>query len=108
MNNTLNRTQWLTLAGALLIACAAGFVAARLTSSSTPAVTEAAPEEKSGELKIPDESLRTMDIVLATVAPGDLNAEVQAPGSVVAAPGGQAVLTAHAAGTVTRPVQEAG
>src|SRR5258708_3218179 len=103
MNHTLNRTQWLVLVGALLVACAAGFLIARLTSPSTPTtVTAPVADKKNGELRVPDESLRTMGILLETVVSGDLNAEVQAPGSVVGAPDGQAVLTAHAAGTITR------
>jgi cobalt-zinc-cadmium efflux system membrane fusion protein len=55
-----------------------------------------------GELQIPESYLALMDIAVEQVSVGELGAEIQAPGTVVAATNGQATVTARAAGTLAR------
>lgn len=94
---------WTIAAIALIVGGALGYGLARIASrapgaESRPQSTVSTPST----LKIPDESLSTMDIALESVVAGDLGAEVLAPATVSAAPNGQAVVTARAAGTIVR------
>ena len=102
MNEFTRHSRVLTIVGAVLIAGLLGFALARFTlSPSAPPVTSA-PPVSNDQLIVPESSLTTMDIGVEAVASGDLSAQVSAAGSVAAAPGGQAIISAHASGTVSR------
>jgi membrane fusion protein, heavy metal efflux system len=102
----MSRNQTLTLVVVtLVIGAGLGYALAKLGTSSPGSersFAQADSHAPSDVLQIPDESLSTMAIALETAAPGNLDAEVLAPGTVSAAPNGQAVVTTHAAGTIMR------
>jgi membrane fusion protein, heavy metal efflux system len=106
MNISISGPQrWLAL-GALVIAGAIGFGIARFTSdppavAADPAAQEAKRAPRS-TLEIDPTHLSAVGIELETVTPGSLSAEIRAPASVLAAPNGQAIVTARAAGTIAR------
>jgi cobalt-zinc-cadmium efflux system membrane fusion protein len=106
MNISLSGPQrWLAL-GALVLAGAIGFGIARFTggpsaASADPATQDAKRPSRS-TLEIDLTHLKAVGIELETVTPGSLSAEIRAPASVLAAPNGQAIVTARAAGTIAR------
>jgi len=103
MNDLTRNPRALIVAVGLLIAGGMGFALARLTASgSAPAVETGVAGPTANTLTIPDSSLATMNITVEAAGTGDLSAQVSASGSVTAAPGGQAIISAHAAGTVAR------
>jgi cobalt-zinc-cadmium efflux system membrane fusion protein len=106
MSATDRNPSWPAIVAALVLAAGLGFGLARLTGGSSD-TERAAPESPAGTdvaapLAIPDSSLTMMGIVLQSVAPGNLSAEIQAPATVSAAPNGQAIVTARATGTLVR------
>lgn len=94
----------------LALAAALGFTAARLTAPKSPSArpaasaphVEAEAESSHDAVAISTSAAREAGIATETVALGGLSSEVLAQATVAAAPDGQAVLTAHAAGSVTR------
>lgn len=106
---TLTRPQILGAATALLLAGAGGYAIASFTSSP-PAGPVAVADEEGGEesehaaeaLKLSPEVIRGAGIIVSPVQSGGLAAELLAPAVVTAPTSGQAVLTARAAGAVTR------
>lgn len=106
MSNADRKPRWGLIGGVLVVGAVLGYLAAKVTApppARDPTSSAPAAEPKpTDELAIPDSFLTTMGIVVETVAPGDLSAEIQAPATVSAAPNGQAVVTARAAGTVAR------
>ena len=88
---------------ALVLAAGAGFGIARLTTPSAPieapAETDAPPSDA---VAMTAAALRTSQIGIAAAASGELAAAIPASASVEATPDAEAVLTARAAGTVTR------
>jgi membrane fusion protein, heavy metal efflux system len=103
MKDDRNRTLAMATIG-LIVGVGIGYGLAKFGSDGREEASSkaAAAPNATDTLSIPDDFLRTMNIVLETVEPGDLGAEVQAPGTVSAAPNGQALVTARAAGTVVR------
>ena len=108
---TTGTSYWRPLAvvGGLLLAAGAGFVVARMNppAAPPPAVTAAAPAE-SGEVKVDASYLAVVGIVTEAVTSGNLSVDVLAPGTVTAAPNGEAVVTAHAAGTIVSLARQLG
>lgn len=98
--------RWLLLGAALAAAAGVGFGAAQLMAPRTPAappVTDkAAPPVGADNLPMSPQRLALSGVGVQTVAVGGLNAEVLSQATVVAEPGGEAVLTARAAGSVAR------
>lgn len=88
---------------ALAAAAALGFGAARLSAPTPPAAeqTEATPAP-SDAVAITAEGIATSQILVAPATTGELGSAVPATASVEATPDAEAVLTARAAGTVTR------
>jgi cobalt-zinc-cadmium efflux system membrane fusion protein len=89
------------VAAGVLLAAVAGYGIARLTETQVVASaeeTEPAPDT----VKITDAGIRTSAITVATVNAGEISAAIPASATVDAAPDADAVLTARAAGTVTR------
>ena len=103
-------TQTRTLAGwiaaATLVAGTGGFLIARATAPVTP--VKAAPAAAASAAPQPDvltlspSAISAAGIAVETVNDGGLGAEVIAAATATAPPQGQAVLTARAAGAVTR------
>ena len=100
---TSNHKLFAGAALALILAAGAGFGVARLTAPAAP--VEAAAEEKtasSDSVAITSEGIKASQIVVAPAASGELDAAIPASASVEATPDAEAVLTARAAGTVSR------
>jgi membrane fusion protein, heavy metal efflux system len=90
---------------AVVIAGALGFTLAKMTTrpasssgESQPDATEAAGSAP--KLVMDESHLAAVGIELETVTPGNLGAEIRAPATVSSAPDAQAIVTAHATGTV--------
>ena len=95
----------------LLLAAGLGFAAARLTVPASPAAAEgpaADAETPAGALALSPAAIQAADIGVEKAGAGGLDAEILAQASVVAAPDGQAVLTARAPGAVTRILKRLG
>jgi len=58
-------------------------------------------EHAEGEVEIDAAGIERAEIALVTISPGSLGAEISAQATVVAAPNGEAILTARAAGAIT-------
>jgi cobalt-zinc-cadmium efflux system membrane fusion protein len=58
-------------------------------------------EHAEGEVEIDAAAIERAQIGLVTIAPGSLGAEISAQATVAAAPNGEAILTARAAGAIT-------
>ena len=96
------------VAAAILIAGVGGFGLAKLTAGGSGG---AAPSEHAegeheegepGELEMGVEAIRAAGIQVQPVSTGGFAGEILAQGVVAATPGGEAVLTARAAGAVTQ------
>lgn len=96
-------------AGTLLVAAGVGFGLARLTGSAayTPSAPTAAPQ-KSNEVALDPMAIASAGIEMEKVARADLAADIDAPATVRSAPNSEAIVTAHAAGTVVRLLTELG
>lgn len=108
---TLTRPQMLGAALALLLAGAGGYAIATFTSAQAAApiaaTSEDHEEEAGGEhaadaLVLAPEVIRGAGIIVSSVQAGGLAAELLAPAVATAPTSGQAVLTARAAGAITR------
>lgn len=90
---------------ALVLALAAGFGLARLTTSETPSpapVETPAPAAPTDSIAITPAGIAASEIVVAPAGSGTVDMVLSATATVEAAPDAEAVLTARAAGTVTR------
>jgi len=90
---------------ALVIAGVLGFTLAKVTTKPAPSGMESRPgstQEPASPTKLDvDEShLAAVGIELETVTPGNLSAEIRAPATVSSTPDAEAIVTAHATGTV--------
>lgn len=101
------------VAGAVLLAGVGGFTVARMNPE--PAVQPAGETAKAEEPTAPSDSvamaegaIRQAGIVTERVRPGGLGAEIVAQASVTHAPSGEAIVTARAAGAVTRVFKRLG
>jgi len=96
---------------ALAVATGLGFGVARLTTPTPPAPpTESAanPTTVDDAVPITAEAIRISEIGVAPAASGELDAAIPASASVEATPDAEAVLTARAAGTITRILKRIG
>lgn len=87
---------------ALVAAAALGFGAARLTAPVPPAPKEDSKPAPGDSVAMSAQAIEQSQIAVAPVMAGELDAAVMASATVEAMPDAQAVLTAHAPGTVTR------
>lgn len=109
---TRSRTKLIGgIAAVALLAGGAGYFVARSTGAGVPAaaapVAAAGPEAASsaGEaatLSLTPAVINNAGVIVETIQSGGLAAEILASATVTAPPGGQALLTARAAGAVTR------
>jgi cobalt-zinc-cadmium efflux system membrane fusion protein len=101
--------RWMTAAAALVAAAGGGFGIAKLTThSAPPPAAPAAAAEGPRTVDVPGDYIAAAGIVVEPVAAGNLSTEIQAPATVMPAPNGEAVVTAHAAGTVVRLAKRLG
>ena len=109
MSTSTSYWRFLGLACGLLLAAGAGFVVARMNppAAPPPAAAAAAPAEPT-EVKVDASYLAVVGIVTEAVTSGNLSVDVLAPGTVTAAPNGEAVVTAHAAGTIVSLAKQLG
>lgn len=99
----------LTTVAFVALAAGAGFGIARLTGRPEPAPAGAPAEAKGpATLTLPASYIAAANIGVEPVEAGSLSGEILAPASVVSAPNGEAVVTAHAAGTVVRLTKRLG
>jgi cobalt-zinc-cadmium efflux system membrane fusion protein len=110
MNTERNILRTVLLGGALLVAGGVGFLIARSTTQTPPppAPVAAAPVAEADELKLDPSYLDVVGIKTEAVSAGNLSFDVLAPATVTAAPNGEAVVTAHVAGTVIRLARQLG
>jgi hypothetical protein len=87
---------------ALVAAAALGFGAARLTAPTPAAPKEDSKPAPADSVAMSAQAIEQSQIAVAPVMAGELDAAVMASATVEAMPDAQAVLTAHAPGTVTR------
>jgi membrane fusion protein, heavy metal efflux system len=90
---------------ALVVAGTLGFALAKMTTkpvASGAALHPDATEASGGaaKLDLEESHLAAVGIELETVTTGNLSAEIRAPAAVSPTPGAQAIVTAHAAGTL--------
>lgn len=108
---TKNRL-YASTAVALIAAAGLGFGIARFTApSAVPVVaapTEAAAPASDDAVPLSAEAIRISEIDVAPAASGELDAAIPASATVAATPDAEAVLTARAAGTVTRILKRIG
>lgn len=108
MNTSNPNWKPVALGGAILVAAGIGFFLARVTASEPPpSAVETAPAEPN-EVRLDASHLAVVGIATETVAAGNLSAGVLAPATVMSAPNGEAVVTAHAAGTIVRLTKQLG
>ena len=95
-----HRRLYATLA--LIVAALLGFALAKLTSRPAAPPVESASETPASPAKLDLDAshLAAVGIELETVTPGNLSAEIRAPGEVTPAPEAQAIITAHATGAL--------
>src|SRR6266702_2305416 len=89
----------------LIVAGTLGFALAKMTTQPKPpsAASRPEPAETSGsaaQLAVDGSHLAAAGIELETVTGGSLSTEIRAPAVVSSAPGAQAIVTAHATGTL--------
>ena len=95
--------------GALVVAGGVGFAIAKFSGDPpAPEAPAGRAAAASPALKLDASYLKVSNIAVETVAAGDFGGQVIGSGMVKAAAGGEAVLTAHAAGTVTRVLKRLG
>jgi cobalt-zinc-cadmium efflux system membrane fusion protein len=89
---------------AIVLAALAGFGIARITGPSAPApeVAASAPATPIDTVAIDDAGIKTSGIEIAPATGGGISGVILASATVEATPDAEAVLTARAAGTVTR------
>lgn len=89
---------------ALVLAAAGGFGIARLTqpTAPTPEATAEKSDAPSDSVALTAEGIKASQITVAPAAAGELDAAIAASATVDSTPDAEAVLTARAAGTVTR------
>lgn len=103
------------VAGAVLIAAIGGFSVARCTNDTPPAAGNSeAGEAKAGAeaprdvVAMTDAQIKSSAIATAQVVAGGLGAEIISQAVIMASPAGEAIVTARAAGAVTRVFKRLG
>lgn len=108
---TRNRTRlYAGAAAGLLAALAAGYGLAKLTDRPAPAAAQEHEEDgaPAGQIALTPQAITAAGVQVQPVTSGGLSAEILAQVSITAAPNGQALLTAHASGTVVRVFKRLG
>lgn len=111
MSDTIRNDRWVLVAAGLLVAGGLGYGVARLSGDRAGSDGVAEPSPGAGtarEVQMPDSYLELMNIAVEPVSVGDLAAEVQAPGTVVAATNGQAVVATRVPGILEKANRKLG
>jgi cobalt-zinc-cadmium efflux system membrane fusion protein len=98
-DETLRR--WPAIAVALAMACVLGFLVARWTAPAPQPVAAASSEALPMSVSVTPEGLAAVGIATEKVTSGNLAGEVIAPATIDPEIHGEAMLTAHVAGTVS-------
>ncbi|MCI3131000.1 efflux RND transporter periplasmic adaptor subunit [Phenylobacterium aquaticum] len=108
-SSTVSR-QWLMGGAALVAALGVGFAAAKFSTPKAPSTAEAKPATAHGAdtMTMGPERLAASGVLVQPVSTSGLAAEIVAQASVEAEPGGQAVLTARAPGSISRILKRLG
>jgi cobalt-zinc-cadmium efflux system membrane fusion protein len=101
MNENINWRPFV-FGGSVILALIVGFVIARqmYSVSQAPEATTSIPAAEPGELKLDASYLEFAGIKTEAVTTGNLSVDILASATVEAAPNGEAVVTAHATGTI--------
>ena len=105
MQDLIRNHRTLMSIAALMLVAALAFGLGRFSGgqSDPPASKPADPSaQPASNLAVTDDAVSLMGIGVEPAVAGDLSAEISVPASVTAAVNGQAVVTAHAAGSVSR------
>jgi cobalt-zinc-cadmium efflux system membrane fusion protein len=94
--------RWLPAIAAAALAAGLGFGIARWTQSPAPPAAPAAPPAGPAALTLAQKDIAAAGILVEPAAAGNLAAEILAPAIAAAQPNGQASLTAHATGMISR------
>ena len=109
MSTRTNYWRPIVFGGALVLAVGLGFFIARQSAPPPQAPSAVAtPTAEPNEVKVDASYLAVVGIATEPAALGNLTTEVLAPATVMAAPNGEAVVTAHAAGTIVRLFKQLG
>lgn len=104
MSATHDNSRKIVGALALIVAVVLGYFLAKLTSATAappqPAPAAAESDALPANLDVPESHLAAVGIQLETVTQGNLGAEIQAPGTISAAPDAQASVTARVTGAL--------
>ena len=101
--------RWMTTGAIVVAAAAGGYGIAKLTTHPAPASTPPAAAAKGPQtIDVAADHIAAAGIGVETVSAGSLSTEIRAPATVMPAPNGEAVVTAHAAGTVVRLTKRLG
>lgn len=102
-------TRLMMTAAAVVVAGGVGFGIAKLTTRPAPAAIAETPKVAGpAMIEVPAAHLAAVGIVVEAIRAGSLGGEILAPAVVTPAPNGEAVVTAHAAGTVVRLMKRLG
>lgn len=102
-------TRLMMTAAAVVVAGGVGFGIATVTMRPPPAgPAETAKTAGPQIVEVPAAHLAAVGIAVETVRAGNLGGEILAPALVTPAPNGEAVVTAHAAGTIVRLAKRLG
>lgn len=109
-SKTFADRRWLLAGVALIGAAGLGFSAAKLTGKAPPPASAPAAEAESAPtgLDMTPERLAASGVKVQSVTSANLASEIVAQATVAAEPGGEAVLTARAAGAVSRITKRLG
>ena len=100
--------RWMTTA-AIVVAAVAGFGIAKLTTHQAPPPAAPSTMAKGPQtLEVAADHITAASIRVEAVSSGSLSTEIRAPATVMSAPNGEAVVTAHAAGTVVHLTKRLG
>ena len=103
MSSPRSGARWIGPAVAVVVAGIGGYGIARFTSRpAAPPPPPAATAPGPATLQIAPAEIAAAKIAVEPTGQGNLSEEILAPATVMAAPNGEAVVTAHAAGAVVR------
>ena len=103
-------TRMMMTAAAVIVAGGVGYGIAKFTTPPPPPMAAAETGKPAGPqmIEVPAAHLAAVGIAVEAVRGGSLGGEILAPALVTSAPNGEAVVTAHAAGTVVRLIKRLG
>lgn len=113
MKSASPNTNVMIVIGVAVLALAIGFALARMTGGDKPAAAEvpkttAAANPDDDQVKLPQAYIDAANIDVEPITTAAVGANITAPGSIVAVPGGEALVVARAAGNITAVLKQIG